>query len=111
MSLKPENEFLDRRYETNLPFRPTLGPALRASGAQKHETFLNDVSSQDREYETNLIVLGRFASTASRDHFAEQRVRDKSGEADSASREYETNRPMDSAHPARNHPNGPISQK
>ena len=79
MSLKPEIEFLDREYGTNLLFRPTLKPGLRASGSQKHETFLNDVFSQDREYETNTTVLGRFASTASRDHFAEQRVRDKSG--------------------------------
>ena len=79
MSLTPEIESLDREYGTDLPFRPTLGPALRAHGVQKHETFLNGVFPQDREYETNPTALARFASTASRDHFAEQRVRDKSG--------------------------------
>ena len=104
----PKVEFLDRRYETNLLLETTLGPAFRASGVQKHETFLKSVFPQDREYETNPIALGRFASTASRGCFVEQRVRDKSGEADSASREYETNRPMDSARPAGSHPNDPI---
>ena len=104
----PKVEFLDREYETNWPLKPIPGRTLRASGNQKYETFLYDVFSQDREYGTNPTALGRFASTASRDHFAEQRVRDKSGEADSASREYETNRPMDSAHPTGKHPNDPI---
>ena len=104
----PKVEFLDREYETNWPLKPIPGRTLRASGNQKYEAFLYDVFSQDREYGTNPTALGRFASTASRDHFAEQRVRDKSGEADSASREYETNRPMDPARPAGKHPNDPI---
>ena len=104
----PEIEILDREYVTNLPFGPTSGTTLQASGRQKHETFLNDLFSQDREYETNPTALGRFASTANRDHFAEQRVKDKSGGADTANRLYETNRPMDSAGPAGAHPNDPI---
>ena len=104
----PKVEFLDREYETNWPLKPIPGRTLRASGNPKYETFLYDVFSQDREYGTNPTALGRFASTASRDHFAEQRVRDKSGEADSASREYETNRPMDPADLAGKHPNDPI---
>ena len=79
MSVKPEIEFLDREYETNWPLKPILGETLRASGSEKHGTFFNDVLSQDREYETNPTALARFAATASRDHFAEQRARDKSG--------------------------------
>ena len=75
----PKVEFLDRRYETNLLLETTLGPAFRASGVQKHETFLKSVFPQDREYETNPTALARSTSTASRDRCAEQRVRDKSG--------------------------------
>ena len=104
----PEVEFLEREYETSWPLKPIPGRTLRASGSQKYETFLYDVFSQDREYGTNPTAQAQFASPASRDHLAEQRVRDKSGEAESANREYATNRPMDSAHPAGAHPNDPI---
>ena len=70
----PEIEILDREYVTNLPFIPTSGATLQASGRQKHETFLVAKIRNTQSYVANPAALDRFASTASGDQYFDQRV-------------------------------------
>ena len=77
----------------------------------KNETFPNCPVEHDREHETFRILEARSASTASRDHFCDQRARDVFRSGDQPSREYETNRPMDPAGRGGNRPSTPILEK
>ena len=74
---RPKTDFCVREYDTNwsreLAPSAVWGPKMKP----KHETFYRCMFPCDREYETNPIVLARYASTASRSHFRGQRVRDK----------------------------------
>ena len=97
----------DRQYGTFRSPRRIAGTSLRTKWSNKYETFPKRVVWSERERETNPIVLARFASTASRGHFSEQRVRNKPAMADYCNREYETNRTMDLTGLIEAHPNTP----